>query len=179
MIEGQIALAARGYLPQTWDALANSTFFGEGLLDAKRSYVKFLLFGTVVDTALESVFYNPLVLEYAAKGLAITIIPAAADWYANEITSVVSTGTSENRAYPDKISSLWRIHARLLLEMAEMQEQVQEFVPLANDPMIPFLPSNTGEGLDYLGHDPHCFPHSDNTPRRHDYTWTSWEDSLA
>lgn len=179
MIEGQIALTARGYLPYTWDALANSTFFGESLLDSKRSYVKFLLFGTVVDTSQEAVFYNPLVLEYAAKGLAITIIPAAADWYANQIQSVVSTGTQENKAYPDRIASLWRIHARLLLEMAEMQEIVQEFVPLENIAMIPFLPSNTGEGLDYLSHDPHCFPHVDNRPRRRDYTWSSWEDSLA
>lgn len=163
MIEGQIALAARGYLPETWDALANSSFYGEGLLDAKRNFVKFMLFGTVSAIQSEATLYNPLVLEYAAKGLCITIIPAAADFYANKLQTVVSSGTSESRSYPDRIASLWRIHARLLVEMHEMRNQVAEYVPTLNsDSVMPFLPTNSGSDFGYLSIDPHYWHSGDN-----------------
>lgn len=176
MIEGQIALAARGYLPETWDALASSTFFGEPLLESKGKFVKFLLFGTVIDTAQEAVLYNPLVLEYAAKGLAISVIPGAADYYANQIQTVTSTGTNETRSYPDRIASLWRIHARLLIEMTEMKDRINEYVPTSDTRVLQFLPSNTGADLDYLSIDPHCFPHGSNH-RNRDLSWSSWQDS--
>lgn len=175
MIEGQIALAARGIIPETWDALANSSYYGEGLLDGKRNYVKFLLFGTVVDTSQESIFYNPLVLEYAAKGLAITIIPAGADYYANKIQTVTSTGTSETRSYPDRIASLWKIHARLLLDMADMQNRVAEFVQTFEDPVLPYLPGNSGSSLPYLSRDPHCSVPDDNRGFPRNWVWSSWE----
>ncbi len=96
-VESSIALSARGYLPETWDALANSTFYGESLLDIKQKFVKFALFGTVVTTNDEDVYYNPLVLEYAAKALAVTIIPAGADYYANKLISITATGTNIER----------------------------------------------------------------------------------
>lgn len=162
MIEGQIALSARGYLPETWDALANSSFYGEGLLDNKRNFVKFMLFSTVVDVSLEATVYNRLVLEYAAKGLAITIIPGAADYYANKLQTVTATGTTETRSYPDRIASLWRIHARLLVEMAAMENQVAEFIDLNTNKVMPFLPSNSGSELAYLSIDPQTWHYGSN-----------------
>lgn len=154
MVEGQIALGARGIIPETWDALANSTYYGEQLLGMKSNFVKFQLFGTVVDTSQEAVFYNPLVLEYAAMGLAITVIPGAADFYANKIQTITSTGTSESRTYPDRVANLWKTQAALLVRMQELQPQVQEFFPDLGARVLPFLPSNSGSALPSLVRDP-------------------------
>lgn len=150
-VDGPIALSARGYIPETWDALANSTFYGDTLLGSKRDYVKFVLFGTIVSASLEENVYNPLLVEYAAKGLAITLIPAGADFYANKMQTVTATGTNESKSYPDRIASLWRIHTRLVNEMADLRGLVN--IPGAFS-RNRGLPANSGSGLALKGYNP-------------------------
>lgn len=157
MVEGQIALAARGYLPQTWDALASSTFYGEGLLDSKQAFIKFMLFGTVVNTQLEATTYNPIVTEYAGKALAITLIPAGADYYGSKLVTMTATGTNESRTYPDRIAMLWHTHARLLQEMQEMLPYVQQYIPNTNLKRLHSVPRSSGRGKIYLAPDPGQF----------------------
>lgn len=153
-VDGPIALAARGIIPETWDALANSSYFGDTLLGVKRDYVKYVLFGTVVMPSIESTVYNPIITEYAAKGLAITLIPAGADYYANKLQTMTATGTNESRTYPDRIANLWNIHARLLGEMEDLRR-------LANIPggftRNRAVPINSGSGVALLSGDPQQF----------------------
>lgn len=178
-VEGQIALAARGYLPQTWDSLANSTFYGEALLDSKQNYIKFTLFGTVVNPSLELSLYNPLVTEYAAKNLAISIIPAGADYYGGKMIAITSTGTNESKTYPDRIGMLWRTHARLLQEIQDMLPQVQQYIPDANLKRLSSVPSNSGRGKQFLTTDPQLFYPSSRwagatANHRGHLPWTEW-----
>lgn len=171
-VESPIALSARGYLPQTWDALANSSFYGESLLDSKQKFVKFVLFGTVVSTNSEDTIYNPLIIEYAAKALAITVIPAGADYYSNKLISITATGTNESKTWPDRIASLWLINARLLKEMKDLLPQVQQYLPGAGVQRVSSVARNTGAGKRLLSTDPQLFWPEDRIFSN--YSATSW-----
>lgn len=154
-VDGPIALAARGYIPELWDALASSTFYGDTLIGSKVNYVKFALFGTVVDASDEQNVYNPLYIEYIAKGVALTLIPGGADFYANKMIAMVATGTNESKTWPDRIASLWHIHARLLKEMEDLKGVI---VAPGGFTRNRALPSNTGAGLALKGANPDHYP---------------------
>jgi len=172
-VDGPIALAARGYIPELWDALANSTFYGDTLLGSKRDYVKFALFGTVVTATQEDTAYNPLQVEYAAKGLAITLIPAGADFYANKLQTITATGTNESKTYPDRIASLWRIHTRLINEMEDLRGKINAPGGFSRNRG---LPANSGAGVALKGANPDQYQalhatwyYNPNLP------WTRWQ----
>lgn len=174
-VESPIALSARGYLPQTWDALANSTYYGESLLDLKLKYIKFALFATVVSTSQEEDYYNPLVIEFAAKALAITIIPAGADYYSNQLISLTSTGTNETKTYPDRIAGLWLINARLVKEFEDMKAKVQQYLPTAALKNVSSVAGNSGSGRPYLSIDPKSFwPEALYATGWGNLPWSSW-----
>lgn len=174
-VESPIALSARGYLPQTWDALANSTYYGESLLDLKLKFVKFALFGTVVNTSIEDDVYNPLVVEFAGKALAITIIPAGADYYSDKLISITATGTNESKTYPDRIAGLWMINARLVKEFEDMKSKVQQYIPTAGLKNVSSVARNTGTGRPYLTTDPQSFwPESLYATGWGNLPWTAW-----
>lgn len=154
-VEGPIALSARGIIPETWDALASSSFYGDTLIGSKCDYVQFALFGTVVGARDQASVYNPMYREYAAKALAITLIPAGADYWANKLQTVTATGTNESKTYPDRIASLWRIHARLLVEMADLQGVINAPGGFTRQRG---LPSNSGSGVSLKGANPDHYP---------------------
>lgn len=91
--------------------------------------MKFRLFATVIPATLEATTYNPLLLDYAAKCVVLQVIPAGADYWSDQLVSETTTGTNESVSFPDRIGSLWRIHARLLAEVGEMAGEVLVFLP--------------------------------------------------
>lgn len=129
MAEGPILQRARAHIPQTWDALARSSVYGSELLQQRADTIKFRLFATVIDGTLEATTYNPLLLDYAAKCVALQVIPAGADYWSDQLVSETTTGTNETVSFPDRIGSLWRIHARLLAEVEELASEVNVFLP--------------------------------------------------
>lgn len=172
-VESPIALSARGYLPQTWDALANSTYYGESLLDLKLKYVKFALFGTIVSTLDEDTLYNPLVIEFAAKALVITIIPAGADYYSEKLISITATGTNESKTWPDRIAGLWMINARLVKELEDMKPSVLPYIPIFKH--VSSVAGNSGSRRPYLTTDPQVFwPEALYATGWGNLPWSSW-----
>lgn len=128
-LNGDIALRARGEIPETWDALARSTVYGELLLQLRIDFVKFQLFGTVCDAHLEATSYSPAQLMLAGKRVAISIIPGGADFWSNQMITETTTGTNEVRQFPDRINSLWKIYARLATEVAELEGGIPGLQP--------------------------------------------------
>lgn len=129
MAEGPILQRARAQIPQTWDALARSSVYGSELLQQRADTIKFRLFATTVAPTLEATLYNPLLLDYAAKCTALQVIPAGADYWSDQQVTISTTGTNESESFPDRIASLWRIHARLLAEVESMQNEVGVYLP--------------------------------------------------
>jgi hypothetical protein len=152
MAEGPIMLNARAQIPQTWDALARASIFGSELLTLTSDAVKYRLWSTVAEPADEYAFYGPLGCMMAGKWIAIQVIPAGADYWSDQLTSETTSGTNETISYPDRINSLWRIHARLLQEMKELSPQFDAIfgrtairrisMPTVSDWGIPLVTAN-------------------------------------
>ena len=149
---GDIALRARGEIPETWDALARSTTYGDMQLQFRVDYTKFMLFATVVDQSLEATIYSPAQLMLAGKRVALAIIPGGADWWSNQYVQEVARGTDETRTFPDRIASLWRIHARLLQEVGQLETIIPGLTPTKRG-SVPSI-DTTGP---YLTPDPNAF----------------------
>lgn len=121
---GEIATEARQLMPITWDALSTSKLYGDGLLSGRSNYVKYKLFATIVSPLSEATVYNPMVLDYAAKELALQIIPAGIDLWMNAKTSVDTE--RENITYPDRIEGLKQLQAWLLSEVAKLRVDLND-----------------------------------------------------
>jgi len=112
---GAIADRVRTFIPATYDALSKSSQYGDTALQNVVDTVKYRLFGTVVSATLETTAYDVFTLDVAAKVATIRIIPGGADWWSDQLTS--ESTPKESISYPDRIKSLWDIHARLTAEV--------------------------------------------------------------
>jgi len=123
---GPIAWRARSEIPATWDALVLASQYGDVSVNQRLDYIKYSLFGTSVNQSIEETSYNPVQLLLAGKMLAMEVIPAGADYWADQAIgySASARSSSENVSYPDRINSLWRVHSRLLVESEKLKAQL-------------------------------------------------------
>lgn len=156
-VPGLIAQAAKSHLPVTWTALANDERYGEAELARKVDYVKFNLFGEVVLPEEEALLYDPNVIEYAGKLVAIQIIPAGADYWATQ-KIVDSSGGHHNASFIDRSTALWRLHEKLVAEAAASRPDIDGSVTVRpKRRRIPVgVRDTTSTKLTTL--DPHAFP---------------------
>jgi hypothetical protein len=159
--EGEISYQARQHIPLTWDALSTDSRYGDRMLKSRTDYVKYHLFATVVSPLSEATIYNPLILDYAAKCLALQIIPAGIEYWMNQQTSVATSGTSESVTYPDRIKSLEAVKEWLTAEVVRLQPELGgSFVRRRKIN----LPGITPTGTDFRTPDPNTYPKHFNLP---------------
>lgn len=151
---GAIADKVREYIPIAYDALSKDSRYGEPRIQSRVDTVKYRLFGTIVAAVLEVTTYNPLVLDFAGKVATLQLIPAAVDYWMDQHVSVSATGTNENTSFPDRIDALWRVHERLLLEVKQDADLVEEWVIVRRTNKGPLVST---EGLPYLSENPQNF----------------------
>jgi hypothetical protein len=158
---GAIAWRARTELPATWDALANASTFGDASLQMRLDFVKYTLFATVVAQSTEESVYPPPSIWLAAKKLALDLIPAGADYWSDQAINFSASArqSSEGVSYPDRISSLWRIHARLIAEV----DQLQQLVGTSGSGGVVatkrrIMPLSSTDGTDFRTPSPLSFP---------------------
>lgn len=123
--EGEISYQAKQFMAVTWDALSNDERFGDRMLQSRVSYVKFKLFGTIADPLAEATIYNPMLLDYMAKEVALQIIPAGIDYWMEQQTSVVTSGTNETVSYPDRINALEKLQDWLVGEVRSLRPEFE------------------------------------------------------
>lgn len=117
---GVIAATAREQLPITWDALANDPRYGEPGLQRAVELVKFKTFGMSVEPDLEEDTYNPLIVEYVGKLVALQIIPAGADFWSSQTRTLTAKSGNETKAFNDRVADLWRLYDRLRAEVTAL-----------------------------------------------------------
>src|SRR4051794_13917822 len=127
-VEGRIAAAAQGELPESWRALVGATGYGESFITEKLNAVMTKLFGTVLDVATQDALDN-LVVDYAGKGLALELINPAIDYWSKQPVSIGATGRNEQKGYLDRSAALLRLRAFLVDQVRLMWPEVQELLP--------------------------------------------------
>lgn len=126
-VEGAIAEQTRSKLPITWDALSRDSRYGDGLLQRSVDTVKEYLFGTVIPPASEDIY--PLrVIDFAAKLVAIEIIPAGIDFWMNQPSSETATGTEEVHSFVDRPEALRQQREDLLKQTRAQWAEVQSLL---------------------------------------------------
>ena len=171
---GAIYRSARSILPITWDALEQTPKYGDALLQERIEVVKLSLFGIPIAVDDES-DYDIRIIEFAAKLVAIQVIPAGVDYWGAQHTSFIAQGTQESATYPDRIAALWKIYERLQIQIAQDRPVVDEILdnPTLGRAItdVPDVSGGTEEG--FLTYVP-----SDNFPDYHFGKKTRPEDNL-
>lgn len=151
VVTGEIADQARQLMPETWDALSRSEKYGDRMLKTRTDYVKYKLFATIVSATIESTVYNPMILDYVAKEVALQIIPAGIDFWMNAKTSVESE--RETITYPDRLKSLEKLNEWLILEVAKLRQDLNDQFVVRHKGNFP----KVGNALDLITPNPQEF----------------------
>lgn len=124
---GAITNAVRRYVPATYDAMliqpSDNRLFATGDLQALADYVKYRLFLTGITESDETVLFNSFELQFLGKLTTLQFIPAAIDYWDSQLSSIVSTGTSEVQNFRDHLNGLiktWEILSKQVVIDAEI-----------------------------------------------------------
>lgn len=158
-VAGEIAAAAREQLPVTWDALLADPRYGEPAIQRRVDLVKHRLFGSVVDPDVESVTYDPFVVEYAGKLVALSVVPAGADYWAVQKIQDAA-GERQQAMWVDRVDKLWMLYRNLLAETRSMLPDVQAIlgVTLVAKRSRPKMGVRDGGGSNFLTQNPFVEP---------------------
>jgi hypothetical protein len=117
---GTVLDQVRILIPGTYRAMLHtSNTWTEPDFQAHADFVKFRLFATVANVTQEAT-YDPMLAGFVGKLTTIRIIPAAIDFWGNQLESETHQapgGQRENVTFPERRDHLWKIYERLLGEV--------------------------------------------------------------
>lgn len=123
---GAIANIVKQYVPASYAALISATnsYYSPNDLQSLADFIKFRLYNTVVAEASESSVYN--IKEQRLLGILTTLqfIPAAVDYWSDQLASTTTTGTNETVTAFDHRPALWNIFDRLTLEAKALSSEL-------------------------------------------------------
>jgi hypothetical protein len=177
---GGITDTVRRLVPGSYRAMIGpseaTSYYSLTDLQALADVVKFRLFATVVAAAAESTLYDPLLVNFLGKVTTLQFIPAAVDYWGDQLISESTQGTAENVTYPDRRPELWNIFNRLWKEVQDDFDNLgpeygfQIYGAGALVPKVSY--GDNGRGV-LLTPDPMCFPRAYVDPLRVDpINWT-------
>lgn len=140
------------YMPSSYHAMiAATSVWPTTAFQDDADLVKYRIYHTVVDPALEATVYNPLENNLMGKITTLMVIPAAVDFWGSQSLSIkIATGThQEDKQYLDRREELWKLYDRLLNEVQT------DFGPITGNIVGPRLSHGNG---DKITPDPHDFP---------------------
>lgn len=123
---GVIAQRAKEVMPVTWTALQADSRYGTVLMQGRVDYVKFRLFGTICADGAEASIYNPLILDYVGKEVALQIIPAGIDYWMEQHLTASTHGTQESVSYPDRVGALEKLQEWLIREVRSLRPELDD-----------------------------------------------------
>jgi hypothetical protein len=141
-----------------------NTYYSLAALQDLSDYVQFRLYNTVVGESNEDV-YNPKELELIGTLTTLNFIPAAIDYWGDQLASQTASGVNESQAYFDRRPDLWKIFAQLQAEAAELSQELGVFSKVANLPAVSY--GDNGRGV-LITEDPQKWP------KLHRKRWSDW-----
>lgn len=112
---GAVADVVKRYVPASYRAMVGITnsYYGASELQALANYVQFRLYATTPGSAQEAAVWDPKETELLGMLTTLQFIPAAIDFWGDQLSSESTTGTNENVSYFDRRPDLWRVYARI------------------------------------------------------------------
>lgn len=125
---GAIVEGVAAEIPTTFDALRNDSRFGDRFMQAKAELIKVRVLNKNC-TPDEEKNFNPVLIMYFSKRVALELIPPAIDYWSRQHRTVTTTGTNEVASYPDMIASLKELKGQLYCSCSELWQELQFIVP--------------------------------------------------
>jgi hypothetical protein len=112
---GAVTDVVKRYIPASYRAMVGTTnsYYSLSDLQDLADFVQYRLFSTVVGATNEATQYDLEHRELLGMLTAMQFIPAAIDYWSDQIQSESTTGTHEVVSYFDKRDSLWKLFAQI------------------------------------------------------------------
>lgn len=154
---GKITDVVQRHVPASYRAMCGvtNTYYSLAALQDLSDYVQFRLYNTVVGESNEATTYNPKEQELLGVLTTLNFIPAAVDYWGDQLASQTASGVNESQAYFDRRPDLWKIFAQLQVEAAELSQELGVFSKVANLPGVSY--GDNGRGV-LITQDPQNWP---------------------
>lgn len=98
---------------------ASTPYYTSNDVQALADYVKYRLFASIVDANAEATLYDPRLQEFIGDLTVLQFIPAAIDYWGDQLISETTTGTNETLSYPDRVKGLQEIFNEISKRIAK------------------------------------------------------------
>lgn len=119
---GSITDVVRRYVPGSYRAMVgvSNSYYGIEDLQALAAFVQQRLFATVADPSQEQNVYGIEKTELLGMLTTLQFIPAAVDYWGDQLASETTTGTNESVSYFDRRDQLWKLFDRIQADAAQL-----------------------------------------------------------
>lgn len=156
---GAIIDIVRQNVPSSYRALVGNTFYDYTTSDLQNiaDGVQYRLYATIAGVTQEASVYTRNQIELLGVITTMQFIPAAIDYWGDQLASQNTSGTNEDVSYFDRRPDLWKIWDRLAARAAELadEEQVNLVKLKAILPKVSY--GDNGRGI-LVTPDPELFP---------------------
>jgi len=123
---GAITDVVKRYVPSSYRAMieASTGYYGITQLQDLADYVQYRLFSTVVGATNEASVWNLKQRHFLGLITTLNFIPAAVDFWGDQLDSEAIVGPSESATYRDPRPDLWKIFAAAKEEAAILAQEV-------------------------------------------------------
>jgi hypothetical protein len=154
---GKITDVVQRHVPASYRAMcaATNTYYSLELLQDLSEFVQYRLYSTVVGESNEATSYNKKEQELIGVLTTLNFIPAAVDYWGDQLSSQTATGVNESQGYFDRRPDLWKIFNQLQGEAAELSQELGVFSKVAALPGVSY--GDGGRGV-LITEDPQKWP---------------------
>lgn len=156
---GVVTDVVKRKVPASYAALIGATnnSYGYGITDLYQisNLQQFKLFGTFTDISSESTVYDPIEVQLLGVLTTLGFIPAAVDYWGDQIVSQNLQGTSESNSFLDRRKDLWNIFEQLVKEASDLAQSAGISLTAAIIPKVSY--GDNGRNI-LITPDPECFP---------------------
>lgn len=120
---GIITDSVKRYVPASYNALVGMTNSYDYTLDDLQvlaDFVQFRYFGTIAGVTGESSVWNPLQSEFLGILTTLEFIPAAIDYWGDQLAAESTSPTTESVSYFDRRADLWKVYDKLVAKAGNL-----------------------------------------------------------
>jgi hypothetical protein len=123
---GAVLDSVKRHVPASYRALIGVTnsYLTATDLQYLADFVQYRLFSTFPGAANEATAYNRKQLELVGILTTLQFIPAAIDYWGDQIATQTLTGTNETNAWFDRRKDLWNVFDRLTAEAQDLAAEL-------------------------------------------------------
>lgn len=168
---GAVTNIVKRYVPASYRALVGATnnYYSMTELQGLADSAQYRLFATIAGSSNEASVYNSKEVDLLGIITTLNFIPAAIDYWGDQLASQNTSGTNEDVAYFDRRPELWKVYAMLEKQAADLSDDLNVNIKKIRASLPQVSYGDDGRGV-LLTPDPQDFPASYDEP----IYWTPW-----